>query len=362
MAVKESFLIKMKDSKFHQKHEDLTQIIYDTPMMLPSRYVYVLTNRCNLRCDFCFQDKKYREDTMTTNDWINLTKQLPEYSRVTMTGGEPLMFDGFDETFSYVAKRFNCNVITNGLLLTPEKIDSLLSYPNFKVLSLSIDDIGNTIRGVLPSHWNHLEKMMKYFGEKKQAIDSYCFLDAKTMILDKNADNLFEIYRYLIEKIGIDTHTFQFLKGSSIQHSDKMFGLGEVQKESQAHAYVKFEKIKEQLEKVRQYNTKNKLVSFLHPKIASLNSKEPLFDIDYVNEKRHWKENYSDCKFVWSSVHVNFNGKLFPCLAIEMGDVREKSLGEIIKGNEFENFKELIRRKGTVEACNRCGWLRPKEK
>ena len=53
--------------------------------------MYVLTNLCNLACDFCFQDRKKQKNAMTKDDWINLTNQLPEYARVTLTGGEPLV-------------------------------------------------------------------------------------------------------------------------------------------------------------------------------------------------------------------------------------------------------------------------------
>jgi MoaA/NifB/PqqE/SkfB family radical SAM enzyme len=352
----------MGDTKFHQSHEELAEKIYNNPEMLPSRYVYVLTNCCNLRCDFCFQDKEPKEDAMTSEDWINLTKQLPEYSRVTMTGGEPLMLKGFNETFDYVAKRFPCNLITNGLLLTPEKIDFLLSYPNFKVLSISIDNIGNTIRGVLPVHWNHLKEMIKYFNERKKEIGSDCLLDIKTMILDGNAKDLFEIYRYLVEDLGAGSHAFQFLKGSPIQHADKMFSIEDIRAKSGAHVYINFEEIEQQLEKIRQYNLEKGRVSFLHPKVASLNSEEPSCGLKEINAKEHLKEKYLGCKFVWSSVHINFDGKLFPCLAIEMGNVKKYSLKEIIQGTKFKEFRELIQKEGTLEACNRCGWLRPKEK
>ncbi len=362
MGAKEDFFNKMKDSKFHQKHENLTQQIYDALDMLPSRYVYVLTNCCNLRCDFCFQDKEPKKDTMTSEDWINLTKQLPEYSRVTMTGGEPLVFEGFDETFDYVAKRFPCNLITNGILLTSKKIDFLLSYPNFKVLSISIDDIGNSIRGVRSVHWDHLKEMMKYFNKRKSELGSECVLDIKTMILDENAGDLFEIYKYLIEELGADSHAFQFLKGSPIQHADEMFDVEGVQTKSSAYVYVNFKEIEQQLERVRKYNIENGRASFLHPKVASLNSEELLPSLGGINIEEHKKETYAGCKFAWSSVHINFDGKLFPCLAIEMGDVRKNSLKEIVHGTKFKEFKELVRREGTLEACNRCGWLRPIEK
>ena len=44
-----------------------------------------------------------------------------------------------------------------------------------------------------------------------------------------------------------------------------------------------------------------------------------------------------------------------------MGNVKDQSLEEIIYGKEFNKFKKTIRDQGTVEACNRCGWLQKNE-
>ena len=107
--------MKIEDSKIHEKHDVRTEEIFDTVGMLPHRYVYLLTNRCNLACDFCFQDTSKPEITMTAEDWINVTDQLPPNSRVTLTGGEPLLFPEFEKVFKYVAERFECNMITNGI-------------------------------------------------------------------------------------------------------------------------------------------------------------------------------------------------------------------------------------------------------
>ena len=123
-----------KSQRFHNKHEAFTQKAYDLNNLLPDRYVFVLTNLCNLKCRFCFQEKDLRENRMRLNDWINISAQLPEYSRVTFTGGEPLMFDKFDEIFRFVASRFDCNMISNGLLLNQKKIDLLLSFEKFFLL------------------------------------------------------------------------------------------------------------------------------------------------------------------------------------------------------------------------------------
>ena len=52
------------------------------------------------------------------------------------------------------------------------------------------------------------------------------------------------------------------------------------------------------------------------------------------------------------------DGSFFPCLAINMGNVKN-GLKEIIYGKKYKEFKDIIKKNGTVEACNRCGWLLP---
>jgi MoaA/NifB/PqqE/SkfB family radical SAM enzyme len=181
------------------------------------------------------------------------------------------------------------------------------------------------------------------------------------MVLDENAEQLFEMYRYFTENLNIDTHSFQFLKGSSIQHADNMVEFEDILKKSKAKTYQKFDIIKEQLQLVKQYNLQKGTVSFLHPKVDSLTSDGPFLRIDYLNDFNHIKKRYSPCKFPWSSVHINVDGTLFPCLAVSMGTVKKQPLCDVISGATFTRFKNLIRKEGSVEACNRCGWLLPKQ-
>lgn len=356
-----SFIAKKEKELFHLKHEAFTELIYRMPNMLPDRYTFVLTNLCNLTCYFCFQKKDLREDRMTLDDWLRLARQLPSYARVTFTGGEPLMFSGFEAIFSFVAKRNDCNMISNGLLLTEEKINFLLSFPKFRVLSISIDDVGNKVREVNEKQWQRTEGMMRYFTKRRNALKSKCVLEAKTVVTDNNAEHLLEIHKYCVEELGCDHHSFQFLKGSPTQHADYMFAFDDILKKSHAPVYKKFATIKAQLEEVRAYNLATGKVAFLHPVVGSLTSKDPLPSLEYLNEKEFIKTNYKPCKFPWSSVHINVDGNLFPCMAVAMGNVKTTSLPEIIHGKDFTRFKDLIRSEGTVEGCNRCGWLRPQK-
>jgi len=352
---------EISDSKFHSGHELFTEKAYTSEGMLPDRYVYILTNRCNLSCRFCYQEKKPNPHSLSTNDWITFSRQVPDYARVTLCGGEPLVFNGFREVFSFVAERNECNLITNGVLLGEELMDFLLSFPNFRVLSVSIDDIGNTVRDMTPNQWSKLTRNMKYFLQRRNELGHGAILDVKTVITDENAGGLFSLYRMLSEDIGIDTHALQMLKGSPIQHSDRMYPFEAITKTSKAFQYRNFDTIREQLQKIREYNVENHKASYIHPKVESLTAVSSHVNLNLLNEVSFNHDMFQPCKFPWSSVHINHDGNLFPCLAVSMGNVRELPLPEIICGEKYRKFRELIRNRGTVEACNRCGWLRLKE-
>ncbi|MBT3295624.1 MAG: radical SAM protein [Verrucomicrobia bacterium] len=349
----------MSNEHLHAKHEAMTNVIYATPGMLPNRYVFVVTNLCNLKCRFCFQARDKRADAMRLEDWLNVARQLPSYARVTLTGGEPLMFPGFKELFVHVAERFDCNMITNGLLLDEQTIDLLLEHPKFRVLSISMDGLNNKSRGVSEGQWQRVEAMLRYFVERKAATGSNCVLDIKALILDENAESLFELYRHCVEEIGCNSFAFQLLKGSSMQHADVMYPFDDIFKESPAPVYKNFPEILRQLKRVREYSLKTGTKAFLHPKVASLMSDADIGDIDYINRRTFPQERFLPCRAPWSSIHINVDGDVFPCLAVPMGNVKTMPLEKIIHGEAFSRFKETIRERGEVAACNRCGWLKP---
>ena len=341
---------------------------YETDDLMPKRYCFVLTNLCNLACEFCYQHRTKLKNSLNADDWISLSKQLPDNSRVTLTGGEPLVLKDFEKVFLEVVKRHECNIICNGLLLSEKLIDILLSSKNFKVLSISIDNRNNKIRKLAnvqekkwEEKWEHAEKMMLYFQKRKKELNHpSCILDAKTCVLDENADDLLDIHKYCVEDLQCDTHSYQFLKGSPILGCDYMYQFNDIYNKSSAYEYKNWNKMKEQFNLIKKYNYSNNKVAFLHPKVDELvGDLEPLDDkkLDTLNFKEHKKNNFKPCAQPWASVHINNDGTVFPCLAVSMGNVKDKNIRDIIFDEEFKKFKKVMKEHGTVEACNRCGWL-----
>lgn len=347
-----------KDIAFHKEYELQLAESRNSADMSPFRYVLVLTGACNLHCSFCFQHKRSVKQPLNTQEWLAILSQLPANARVTLTGGEPLLFHGFSEIFSYAASHYDCNIISNGLLLNKETIKLLLAQNRFRVLSISIDDIGNGIRGVKPEQWQHLVAMLQFFQLRKAALESSCILDIKTMVLEENASDLFAIHKFVAEELKADTHVFQFQKGSPLQHSDQEYDFEEIFARSQALVLKNFTEVKKQLKLVQAYAENHRTSVYLHPKVTELDRSYDSQRLDLLNRKLHDSDLYQTCPYPGTSVHINSDGKVFPCLSVCVGNVREKSLSEIARGTKFALFREEIGRVGTVPGCNRCGWLK----
>ena len=84
----------------YKRQLEYAKISFEKDNIMPRRFVFVLTNLCNLKCTFCFQERKKREDRMSTENWLNFVEQIPKNSRITLTGGEPLVYKDFNIIFS----------------------------------------------------------------------------------------------------------------------------------------------------------------------------------------------------------------------------------------------------------------------
>ena len=69
-----------------RRQEEYSKLAFEKGNMLPRRYVFILTNLCNLRCTFCFQERKKREDRMHTDHWMHVLNQIPKGSRIERDG------------------------------------------------------------------------------------------------------------------------------------------------------------------------------------------------------------------------------------------------------------------------------------
>ena len=330
---------------------------------LPFRYVFVLTTMCNLRCSFCFQEKKFNKKALNLEGWKNVIDQIPEGSHLTLTGGEPLLFDGFLDLLKYIPKNITFNIITNGLLLDKKTSFEIIQHSNLKCISISIDDIGNKSRSFTEAQWDLLNNNINHLHQNLDIIKRKDLIfDIKSVIHEGNIDQIVPLANYSNNQAGADTHMFMFLKGSPIQHADVMFQYNDILSNfSCVPAGYDTHKLSKELRKLKSFiNNIDSTRYFLHPKYSDLYDS---FDVERIISllmaEKHEPVKYSKCGSPWESTHINNDGNVFPCLAISVGNVKNKKLKDIFQSKETIRFRELINKCGTVPSCKNCGYLTP---
>ena len=104
----------------------------------------LITDKCNLRCRYCFVDCNQKRKELSTSEWIDLINNLYAHgtNMVCFMGGEPLLHKDIDILVDHVlAKGMICDITTNGVLV-PKKIDIIKKVDSLMV-SVDGDREGN---------------------------------------------------------------------------------------------------------------------------------------------------------------------------------------------------------------------------
>jgi radical SAM protein with 4Fe4S-binding SPASM domain len=111
-----------------------------------------LTKKCNLQCIYCYASagKTNEVKEMPLNFWNSVVmqlKQLNPTSSICLTGGEPLLFDGFWQLAERVRENgLGLSLITNGTLAKPDDAPRLKSL--FHNIRISLDSLDENINSV----------------------------------------------------------------------------------------------------------------------------------------------------------------------------------------------------------------------
>ncbi len=167
------------------------------------KYFWIfITDRCNLKCDYCFY--KSRDGLSNINlDIVNtLTDRLPNLkdAEIVISGGEPFLeWDLTRELYGNLKCKFNKPVLiqTNGTLLDKTKI-KFLKDENI-VLEFGLD-------GVLATNRRHRIGISVYYKRivcilqslKKMNLKLFSTMTVKPL----ETINMFSNYKYLINNLG----------------------------------------------------------------------------------------------------------------------------------------------------------------
>lgn len=294
-------------------------------------YIIHLTQSCNLRCKYCYENKKEKEISFKNIQLLidNEIKEKSNYTILTFYGGEPLLRkDLIYDTINYIKSKksktkFYYGMTTNGTLLD-EEFAEYIKQNDFLNIAYSFDGTEET---------QNLNRVTLK-GE------------GSFSIVEKNAKNLLENYKNVIAMVVVTKNNINKLK----ENIEYLISLG----------FKNFNLLFDYLQDWQDEDLKtikeqyNKVAEIYYNKIL----KEEDIYISVFDEKikTHVEEGYNcneDCNLGVKSINVGTDGNFYPCMQF-VGD-KKYIIGNCEKGIDFTARKKLIEQSGKEnEICKEC--------
>ena len=154
-----------------------------------------ITARCNQNCKYCHRFLNIMDLTYEENLEILNNLENSGVTSITWTGGEALLLKKIDELLKIShEKGIKNKIITNGKLLTKERIDKIYKYLDSITLSIdSIDDDINYSLGRGKNHFEEIKEILDYIKEKNYDVK----MRINSVVCKNNVNNFEDLTNFL---------------------------------------------------------------------------------------------------------------------------------------------------------------------
>jgi radical SAM protein with 4Fe4S-binding SPASM domain len=293
----------------------------------PSGYyeaIISLTNKCNLKCKFCYANSSQKETQELSYPFIK--KLFPELKKlgiqiIALTGGEPLLHKDFFRIAKLAHKHFPIVFLaTNGYFITQE-IAKKIKEAGISNVQVSIEgdqEVHDTLRGVPTS----------YQKAKNAAM--------------------------MLRSIEVDvTLTPTFTKGN-LRNIEDVFRLAkELKCDMSIKRQISIGRAKQEEEiSSKDYESLYKFGIARNREIGPrvLMHCDPLRTIFKTPQK---KDTLTGCIAGFGLFYVRYDGEVFPCskLPISIGNLHREKLSKVLKSRLIS---ELKNRNNLKDKCGGC--------
>ena len=169
---------------------------------------YHITNRCNYHCTYCFGKFDGQKDP-SLDDAKRIVDRIASYftqnkiagGRINFAGGEPTLYGHLDELIGYASSLgISVSIVTNGSLLTPERIRSWQG--KVSCIGISVDSLDECTNFKIGRCRGNQTAELPYWTKLSKAIHE-CNIDLKinTVVSKLNLDEDFSpLYQALNPK------------------------------------------------------------------------------------------------------------------------------------------------------------------
>ena len=327
----------------------------------PHKVLIYPTNKCNLKCPFCFQRLNpydYSKD-LPKKRWLELTEELCEMGVDIIQisgGGEPMIVPETTLKMMEIIKENNVTgrLVNNGTLWREEDIRKVVEMDWDNVI-FSVDgatsEVNDKSRGVKGT-FKKIVKNIKLFNYyKKKLKKDLPILEFSTVISRINFFQLGEIIK-LASSLGVSNITFEpvfisnpKVKKLKVSQKERKFIIQKIPEWKKLADSLKVSTNLHMLFEIKEIEKTGEL-------------KEKIFDASKEEENPFLK---IPCFEPWIWPKIEADGRVGPCSTIYLSDfckkevsVRERSFEDVWYGEEFQAFRKMIASGNLFEACSNC--------
>jgi radical SAM protein with 4Fe4S-binding SPASM domain len=318
--------------RFNESHVDL----FNTPGLLNLMFLD-LTNQCNLRCLYCFNQHKL--NLSSSHIEIELLERVLK-STVTknvknwfLSGGEPLCYPYLDEALGLFQKYgHRPKIATNGIGLRPDVVDKWVSF-GVQSVQFSLDTLKPSVftklnKGTVKNHQTIHENL-------RYAVQSPLRVVVSSVLTKENVNEVFDLMRFSYD-LGCDSYTLYPNVPAEKTNLDLKLPLSKMP--------VLID------EWIAGYGT------ICSTRIIDMSIPCFQFSDVYSNWKNKMKIRIHACGAGQYNLKITSEGKVSTCICQDakefiVGDLYDKDIDEIWNSSEIENFRSLYK---NIPECSVC--------
>ncbi len=317
------------------KKQNVVQRGHPVDSRAPHRAAFELTERCNLKCIYCYSESKPQVNgyEMSTEEVFEVLEKLKNAGvlQIWIGGGEPLLRK---DIVTIIRKMRNLNfyiyLSTNGVLL-PQNLSLA------KEISYLVDEIHISLDGPTPEIHNRLRGSYNIINEALELMGKFSMeggakLTVGTVITKSNMDKIEEIIERAIQ-VGASAWVWSPLH--PVGRGAKLWK-EVLSKEDLIELHYKLVDI------IEKYGKEIQILGYV-PGVTPLNIG--------VKTKRCGAVNYY--------IDIRPNGDVYPCTYLRdkrfrLGNILHSSLEEILETPIARLLRKEIDEIPTIEVCNSC--------
>jgi len=350
-------------------HARLPYYISPKKALPPLQAFFEVTYRCNLRCEMCqftdfFEQNLKAADKLgelSTDEIRRVILQVPRYSLLSFSGGEPFVRPDLMEILEWASRRNTTHVITNGTLVNEEKARRLaelgagtLGTKGLVLVGVSIqgdEGLHDEITGSSGSFAKACKtvEMIRYHRDRLGK--KYPLINVKTVITHKTVRYLNQMFG-LAERLGADICNLLTMNSAL----DFYCRLARLEDTGKIRAWANTPAVPEKLDvslldtmlhEVEERAAAARVQLRLSPQGIP---RQELVDFhkDRLNLARYV------CFMPWSKVFISAYGDVLICFNQWVGNLRDSSLKELWMAPKMMRFRQMLKDAGIFPACAGC--------